>query len=540
MKHPLLPCLFVAMLAQAALGGEIKLELAPPEPKWVMPAMICRNSAIGLPVCLDADATTRDAIDFRPPMQGQPEGIPDPGEEQILLDIAPFVRSGDYAAVLARIRVSYDLAPLEAGDSTGVRRMRMPSAGSQSAPAGGRPRERAIDSGIVGGTRNIQPSRATSPAAGARDLQPLPDTISASLLYLIGHSYFSLQQYLPAETAFRLALTVVPGHVRAHESLGMLYLQAERYADARDHLAQAVELGRNTAHVHAALGYLEEKTRHYWSAASAFQQALVLEPDHRGARRGLLHALTETGEHAKASALVEQLLRDEPDDPGLWLYRAQIALIADEPALAVASLETALRLGDDSIENRQACAVLHMQSGNVARAAELLRGSAARGLDFALVDRALGWLADENEWDRFRELLGSLDREALGSAQRSRLLTRRASLALHDGNRRAASTGLQEALALDPSNAEALMALGRLYHGDRDYGRAELMFQRASAYAPLREDALVASAEVAIAQDNFDGALSFLSSAVLGNPARADLRRNVAILENLLLLRTER
>jgi tetratricopeptide (TPR) repeat protein len=306
------------------------------------------------------------------------------------------------------------------------------------------------------------------------------------------------------------------------------------------HLEKLAELGRNTSHVHSARGYLEQKMQRYWFAADAFQKALVLAPEDRGAQRGLLLALTETREHAKAKALVEQLLSDEPDDRDLWLYRAQIALASDERAMALASLETALRLGDDSIENRRACFELHMESGNVARAVELLRGLQARELPFPLVDRALGWLADENEWNRFRELLSSVDRSALGGVEQSRMLTRRASLALRDGNARAASTALQEALALDPSNADALMALAQIHRADRDYGRADLLFKRAGDYAAVREAALVARADVAIDQDDFDGALTRLREVVAAAPAREDVRANVDVLEDLVLLRTER
>ena len=60
------------------------------------------------------------------------------------------------------------------------------------------------------------------------------------------------------------------------------------------------------------------------------------------------------------------------------------------------------------------------------------------------------------------------------------MLTRRSALHLHDDNRQAATASLQEALELDASNGEALMALAQAYRDDRDYTRAELMFQRAS------------------------------------------------------------
>lgn len=337
-----------------------------------------------------------------------------------------------------------------------------------------------------------------------------------------------------------LVLDALPNHVRAHESLGMLYLVTERYDDARIEFAKLAELGRNTAHVHAARGYLEQKTRRYYDAADAFQRALILEPDSRAAKRGLLHALIETRDHGKAKALVENLLGAEPDDPDLWLYRAQAALMADEPTVALASLEAALRLGDDSAANRRTCAALHIENGSFARAAELLRGSAARGLELELVHRLLDWLANANEWERFRALLSSVQRDTLGAVDSSRLATHRARLALHDGNRRAASTALEEALALDPANADALMAQGHLYREQRDLGRADFLFRRAGAYGAVRQAASVARAGVAIDQANFDDALAVLRDAVTLNPTSTDLRTNVDVLEDIVLLRTER
>jgi cytochrome c-type biogenesis protein CcmH/NrfG len=92
----------------------------------------------------------------------------------------------------------------------------------------------------------------------------------------------------------------------------------------------------------------------------------------------------------------------------------------------------------------------------------------------------------------------------------------------------------------DPANADALMALGQIYRTDRDFGRAELLLRRASDYGAVREDALIARAEVAIDQENFDDALMLLRTVVDSNPARADLKRSIDLLEDLQLLRTQR
>ena len=573
--------LSLALLAFAVQGAEIELTITPPNADWLLPPEISPG-----PCSLFAGGLRLEQC----PKQAMPEGIAEVGEQSLIIELKPLLAAGNYEAALARIGLNYgpELLLLERGDYDAFMGTRTPTDGSSGLPpimrgdaVGRAAAERLLEgdapqtgpqpiaSDEASSTRDNRPApadrpterTATNEAASTRDNRPAPasssfggrpggnttrasnlpppDTISASMLYVIGHAYFSLQRYRPAETAFRLALQV-GANIRARESLGMLYLRTERYADAQEQLAIAVQLGRNTPLVHAALGLADVKMRRYSAAVTDFERALVFAPDDHGAQRGLLLALTETHEHDKAAALVEQLLRAEPDDRDLWLYRARIALSADERALALASLETALRLGDDSLENRRACFELQMESGNVARGVELLRGLRTRDLPFALVDQALGWLANENEWDRFGELLSSVDRAALSGVEQSRLLTRRATLAVHNDNRRAASTALQEALELDPANAGALMALGQIYRTDRDYGRAELLLRRASDYAAVRESALVARAEVAIDQEDFDGALMFLRNVVETNPARADLKRNIDLLEDLQLLRTQR
>jgi tetratricopeptide (TPR) repeat protein len=319
-----------------------------------------------------------------------------------------------------------------------------------------------------------------------------------------------------------------------------LYIRTERYAEARAHLTRAAELGLNTAALHASLGYINSIAKNWWGAASAFQQALAMQHDNRSWQTGLLQALNETQQYAAGLALVEHMLQAEPDDADLWLYRAHMSINSDQRAAALTSLETAIRLGDDSVANKQVAATLHMERGSIARAVDLLKSASAEELDFEFMDQALAWLGYEDEWDYFRELLAAADarRASLDDLQRSALLTRRSSLQLHDGNRRAAITSLQEAVELDASNAEALMTLAQAYRDERDYARAEGMFQRASVFDPYRENALVSLAGLAIDQQNFERALELLRDVVSRNPARTDLQRNVDVLENLVLART--
>ncbi|HEX7237808.1 MAG TPA: hypothetical protein VF405_12650, partial [Gammaproteobacteria bacterium] len=344
------------------------------------------------------------------PPHFQREGVPYPTETALATELLTLIDKQDYESALARARqeIGPTLAVLEAGD-----------------PAG-----------LVAGRAG--PGRLPLPQTGAED-------ISATILYLIGVTYSYLERWVPAEAALKAALVPLPDYQRVHVALGNLYTQTERWEEARAHLTRAAELGLNTAQLHASLGYINYKTKNWWGMASAYQQAMTMEPDVRDWQSALLSALNETHQYAAGLALVEQMLQNEPNDPALWLNRSAMALHTNERGLALASLETAMRLGDDSLANKQVAAALHMERGSIGRAVELLKSASAQDLDFQFMDQALAWLAYGNEWDYFRGLLAAAEDRArfLDNVEGSRLLTRRASLQLHDGNRRAAIATLQ-------------------------------------------------------------------------------------------------
>jgi tetratricopeptide (TPR) repeat protein len=439
------------------------------------------------------------------PPHFQQEGLPYLTENQLIIELLMLYGSGDYEAALTRARERFgaEMALLETGDPLGLLAAR------------------------------VGPGRLPIPPTGE-------ENISASVLYVVGVTYLELEQYVPAEAALKAALVPLPDYLRVHEALGYLYLRTERYAEARVHLTRATELGLTTAGIYVSLAAVNAKTENWWGAASAFQQALAIEPENRSWQSGLLQALNETQQYTAGLALVEQMLQAEPDDDVLWLYRAHMAINANQRDSALTSLEMAIRLGDDSVANKQVAATLHMERGSVARAVELLKSAAAEDLEFEYIDQALVWLGYENEWDYFRELLAAAEarRASLDDLQRSLLVTRRAGLELHDGNRRVAIVSLQEAVELDASNADALMTLGQAYYDERDLNRAETMFQRAIVFDLYRENALVSLAQIAIDQQNFERAIELMRDVVSRNPARTDLQRNVDVLENLVLART--
>ncbi len=292
--------------------------------------------------------------------------------------------------------------------------------------------------------------------------------ISAYMLYLIGHTYFALEKYPAAETAFLAALLPMPDYTRVHESLGFLYLRTGRYEDAQKHLTRIAGLGLHTAELHGALAYLHYQTGNYWGAADAFRKALMLNPDNKRWERGLLQALSRTYQYQNTLVLVKRMLVDQPDDAGLWLFRAKAALRAGEREEALSSLETAIRLGDDNRSNLEACAILHMERGSIERATELMKGGLAGGMNFGSIDLGMSRLMQAGEWDSLKQMLGAVRDgwDDLDGSQRSRVLAREADISLHLNDKTAAGNALKKAIAMDPSNAYALLSWP-IYIGER-------------------------------------------------------------------------
>jgi tetratricopeptide (TPR) repeat protein len=439
------------------------------------------------------------------PPQLQKEGLPLVQERETVETLLDFIGRGAYDEAMAYLRehqpMTLDL--LESGDPDGLLK------------------NRAVVGGVMPTTRN-----------GA---------ISATLLYLIGHVYVSLEDYAPAETAFLSALGPVPDYIRVHESLGLLYLRTGRYEAAVEHLAHAAELGLHTGNLFGALGYLNYQLGNFWGAASAFQEALMLVPDSTQFKRGLLNSLSRTYQYRSVMTLAESMLKDDPDSEELWLYRANAALQAGENQAALASLETAIRLGDDTAANLQVCATLHMEIGSVARAVDLLKAGFAKGLNFAFIDQGMSWLQQQEEWDFLEQMIDSVrdDWDELDALQQSRVLLREADLHQERGDLAAAREALEQAIDLDPTNAGALMSLAKIHQDNGDYNRAELLYQRASAFDDYRQNALISLAQLALDQDDYERALQTLRDVTSEFPERTDLARNIESLENLVRLQSE-
>ncbi len=370
---------------------------------------------------------------------------------------------------------------------------------------------------------------------------------SAALRQLRGQILLSLKRYQEAEQALTAALALMPDLALTHRSLSMIYMIDKRYDKAGHHLRRAIELGVADAQVYGQLAYVNLQLGQAASALAGYQYALFLDPENKQWSQGLLYALINSQAFDQAQALLETMLQTAPNNTDLWLQRSQIAMRQDRPLQAISSLETALQLGgnniDNNVDNLATIAQLHIQSGSPSRAVDLLANNIQQFIGneknskIDVVDQICAWLVFQQQWQQLATLTQSLEKNnvALTPTYRSRFAVYRAQLALHNDNKTSAKNNLEQAVNDDPSNGEALLTLANLLRDQHNLDRALLYYVRAEALSDYKERALLGHAQLEIDRQDYSEALRLLRQVAQNNPTRSDILANIQSLENLVL-----
>lgn len=360
-----------------------------------------------------------------------------------------------------------------------------------------------------------------------------PKDASPALLQAKGQIAMQLKNTNEAIEAFTLALDKKPDLLSSHRTLAAIYIQKNTPNLARKHLSHAIQLGDQDPSLFAQLAYLHMQENESYSAIAGFRQALFLAPSNTHYKQGLLWALTESGDTIAASALLKEMIVKTPDNPTLWLQLAKIALSLHNEKDALASMEIALRLGQQSTSNLILCAQLHIRHGSSQQAARLLGIAVNQGGDQyeAIID-ALNVLASRDPGAMTHTLIKVLEQHQsrFSATTHSQFLTIKGSLL--NQNSRAISL-YKKAISLDPTNGSALIKVGHLLVEQNKLDQADMYFSRAASMEKYREQAWLSSAQIAISQGNFSRALSLLKTASKHNPHRADLKKNIQQIEQL-------
>ncbi|SFU69511.1 LytR C-terminal domain-containing protein [Nitrosospira multiformis] len=125
----------------------------------------------------------------------------------------------------------------------------------------------------------------------------------ADAMYQLGRYYQARVNHAEAIAAYEKALEADPGHVEAHNGLGVAHCLQDRHELALQYFRKAIGIAPLAAHLHNNLGYAHLVKGQEAEAVSAFERALLLEPQNQRVRRNLAAIYMKAGRHDKVAVL---------------------------------------------------------------------------------------------------------------------------------------------------------------------------------------------------------------------------------------------
>ncbi|MBU2871696.1 tetratricopeptide repeat protein [Colwellia sp. E2M01] len=383
------------------------------------------------------------------------------------------------------------------------------------------------------------------------DVNADPSNNSAALWQLRGQVQLMQKDYDGAEKSLLQALTEFPNLALAHRSLSMVYMVKKSYKKAQVHLKKSIEFGVEDAQVLGQLSFVNLQLGQAASAISGYQRALFLAPTDKQWQQGLLYALLNSHAFDQAQALLEEMLQSDLENSELWLQRGQLALKQNRLPQAITSLEMALMLGNNDVENLASTAKLHIQAGSPDRAVEIIathlpsffgQGKASSTtstkVDIATVDDISAWLASQQRWQQLTTLLNAVDqyasKQSLPDNYQAKFDVYHAQMDIANNKITNAQKRLKHALDYNPTHGEALLSLAALLKSqDRDE-QALQYYIRAQALTDYKERALLGHAQLEIDRQAYEQAIKLLRQVVQMNPERRDVLANIKSLKNIV------
>ena len=374
------------------------------------------------------------------------------------------------------------------------------------------------------------------PAAETLLKESVRPEVSAVIDLTLGGVQFQQDKIDDALVNYRNAVAKFPNFRRAYRSIGLICTRKSQYEAAIAAFNKMIELGGADAYSYGLLGFCHSARGDYQPSEAAYRNALLLQPDNVEWRLGLTRSVFKQAKYEDAARLLDLLITNYPDKADFWLLQSHTYLGLKQPMKAAVNLEALDSIGKSTVDSLFTLGDIYVS--------EALPDMALSAYDRAITKnpaqpvsrsiRAAEVLAARGGLLQSKVLLARVKSnwsDTLSDTDRRKVLKLQARLAMNSGAGDAeTATVLEEVIALDPLDGEALMLLGQHYNRTAQPDKAILYYERAARIDAFAANAKVKIAQVFVAQGRFNEALPMLRDAQTLKP-REDIARYIEQVE---------
>jgi len=342
---------------------------------------------------------------------------------------------------------------------------------------------------------------------------------SAILDLTLAQLLFQQSKLDEALESYRRAVTKFPSFRRAWHDIGLINVRKGEYEAGINAFTRMIELGGGDAFSYGLLGYAHSAREDFQPAEAAYRTALLLQPENTEWRLGLTRCVFRQEKFEDAAALLDVLIARYPDKADFWMLQARTFLGMKQPLKAAENLESLDRLGLATLDSLNLLGDIYVTEDLPDLAARAymraLDLDAAQALDKPL--RSAETLAARGAMPQARQLIDHI-REVAGDklveADRRKLLKLDARLSMQGGSGTDETAKvLEELVALDPLDGDALIMLGQYHSRLGEPDRAIFYFERAESIEAFEVNARIHHAQVLVGMGRYGDALPLLRRA---------------------------
>jgi tetratricopeptide (TPR) repeat protein len=357
------------------------------------------------------------------------------------------------------------------------------------------------------------------PAKAAEEIAAkITPTSTALLDYTLATLAFKQDDLPAAAKHFEAATAKYPNFLRAHRNLGFVLAREGKFAEAIPHLTRAIELGGADGNTYGTLGFCYVSEERHLPAVTAYQQAILFAPENLEWKLGLVKSQIATANYQPALELLDEMIAKNPTRESLWALQAGVFLQIEQPAKAAVNFEVLRKFGKANAKDLMLLGDIYMtqEAKELALGAYLEAVEKDGGQNLTRALRAADILASRGAWDEARALFKKV-RDTAGSTLAAddelKLLKLESKVAAATGSGDDAIKTLEQIIARNPLDGEALILAGEYYARHEQAEKAAYRYETAAKISGFEAEAWVKHAQLMVAAQKYQPALELLRKA---------------------------